>query len=103
MKYEVVISDKANADLRNIYEYIAYEKLAPEIASGFIDRLEEQILTLEELPYRFGEYDGEPWRSAGLRVMPIENYVVCFIPNDENATVTIVRVFYCGQNIENHL
>ena len=103
MKYSVVISDQADLDVRCIYEYIAFEKQAPETASGLIDRIEEQILKLDEMPYRFREYEKEPWKSRGLRIMPIENYVVCYIPRDDDATVTVIRIFYSGQNIDKHL
>lgn len=40
MKYKIEISEQADKDLRNIYEYIAFELQAPENASGQIDRLE---------------------------------------------------------------
>ena len=34
MIYEIEISEQAEVDLRGIYEYIAFELLAPENASG---------------------------------------------------------------------
>ena len=103
MSYTVVISEQAEKDIRSIYEFIAFEKMAPKNAAGLIGRIEEQILTLDEMPYRFIEYEGEPWKSRGLRIMPVENYVVCYIPTEENATVVVIRVFYCGQNIKEQL
>ena len=103
MKYKVVLSDQAILDVRMIYEYIAFEKQAPETASGFIDRLEKQILKLDEMPYRFREYDRELWRSRGLRIMPVENFIAFYIPEDENKTVTVIRILYCGQDVHKHL
>ena len=44
MIYEVTITEQANADLRKIYEYIAFELLSPENAAGQLDRLEENII-----------------------------------------------------------
>lgn len=103
MKYRVVMSDQASQDVRTIFEYIAFEKQAPETATGLINRIEEQILKLEEMPHRFREFEGEPWKTRGLRVMPVENYLVCYIPEDNTMTVTIIRIFYSGQNIDKHL
>ena len=103
MKYEVVISDQADLDVRKIYEYIAFEKMAPDTAAELIDRIEEHILKLDEMPYRFRQYEREPWKSRGLRIIPIENYIVCYIPRDEIMTVTVIRIFYSGQNIHKHL
>ena len=103
MKYRVVMSDQADQDVRAIFEYIAFEKQAPETAAGLIYRIEEQILKLDEIPYRFREFEDEPWKTRGLRVMPVENYLVCYIPEDDAMTVTIIRIFYSGQNIDKHL
>ena len=50
MKYRVVMSDQAGQDVRAIFEYIAFEKQAPETAAGLIYRIEEQILKLDEIP-----------------------------------------------------
>ena len=46
MIYEVEVSEQADSDLRGIFEYIAFELQSPENASGQLDRLEEQILSL---------------------------------------------------------
>jgi len=47
MTYEVEISNQAEIDLRSIDEYIAFELLAPDNASGQITRLENGMLSLE--------------------------------------------------------
>ena len=53
-----------------------YEVQSPENASGQLDRLEEQILSLDTMPERYQKYKKEPWKSRGLRVLPVDNYVV---------------------------
>ena len=73
MIYEVITTDQADADLRGIYEYIAFELLSPENAAGQLDRLEEHIVGLEKFPEKFRSYEKEPWYSRGLRVMPVDN------------------------------
>lgn len=37
MIYEVIATSQADADLRSIYEYIAYELLSPDNAAGQLD------------------------------------------------------------------
>lgn len=103
MIYDVQISEQAEADLRGIYEYIAFELLSPETASGQLDRLEYHISKLDTLPRRFRTYDREPWHSRELRVMPVDHYVVFYIPDDASLTVTIIRVMYDGRNVDNEL
>ena len=103
MKYEVIISSQAEEDLREIFEYIAFELESPQNATGQLERLEKGILSLDTKPNRFRLYEREPWRSRGLRVLPVDNFVVLYIPNETLKTVTIVRVMYCGRDIKRWL
>mgnify|MGYP000843606182 CR=1 FL=1 len=36
---------------------------------------------------------------VNLRLMPVDNYVVFYIPNDERGVVNVVRIIYGGRNI----
>ena len=75
--------DQAEIDLRGIFEYIAFELQAPENASGQLDRLEACIMDLDHMPKRYRQYELEPWKSRGLRVAPVDNYLVLYIPDDD--------------------
>ena len=103
MIYEVEVSEQADSDLRGIFEYIAFELQSPENAIGQLDRLEEQILSLDTMPERYRKYKKEPWKSRGLRVLPVDNYVVLYIPDSDKKVVTILRVMYAGRDIDNQL
>lgn len=103
MIYELSITEQADADLRGIYEYIAFELFSPENAVRQIERLEAGIISLEKFPKKFRTYDREPWRSRGLRIMPIDNYVVFYIPDDAAMTVTVIRVMYDGRDLDAQL
>ncbi len=41
MIYAVITTDQADADLRGIYEYIAFELLSPDNAARQLGRLED--------------------------------------------------------------
>lgn len=56
MTYDVQISGQADRDLRDIFEYIAFELLAPENAAGQLDRLEDAISKLDNMPEKFRRY-----------------------------------------------
>ena len=103
MIYEVELSEQADSDLREIFEYIAFELQSPKNASGQLDRLEKQILSLNTMPERYRRYEKEPWKSRGLRVLPVDNYVVLYIPDSDKKVVTILRVMYAGRDIDNQL
>ena len=103
MIFKVIISAQAENDLRGIFEYITFELLSPENAEKQLDRLEKQILTLDEMPERFPRYGKEPWYSRGLRFAAIDNYIVFYIPDIEEQTVTNSRALRSGRNIEEQL
>lgn len=103
MKYKIELSEQADKDLRNIYEYIAFELQAPENASGQIDRLEKHILSLDSMPEKYRIYDKEPWKSRGLHILPVDNYVVLYIPDTDTKVVTILRIMYSGRDIDKQL
>ena len=103
MIFNVVTSIQAEEDLRGIFEYIAFELLSPENAEKQLERLERQILSLDEMPERFPRYGKEPWHSRGLRFAAVDNYIVFYLPDVEEQVVTILRVMYSGRNIEEQL
>ena len=103
MIYEVEVSEQADRDLREIFEYIAFELQSPENAIGQLDRLEEQILSLDAMPKRYRKYEKEPWKSRELHILSVDNYVILYIPNSDKKVVTILRVMYAGRDIDNQL
>lgn len=103
MIYEVTTTNQADADLRDIYEHIAFELLSPDNAAGQLDRLEEHIIGLEKFPEKFRLYEKEPWHSRGLRIMPVDNYLVFYIPDKDAGIVTVIRIMYVGRDIDSQL
>lgn len=103
MKFEVELSEKADEDLRNIFLYIAIDLGVPETAEKQIERLWNAMRSLDELPERYRRYEEEPWHSRGMRVLPVDNYVVLYIPDLEEKMVRIVRVMYSGRDISEQL
>lgn len=103
MNYEIRLTPDAKDDLRGIFEYIAYDLQSVQNAAGQLDRLEQGIVSLDQMPERFRAYEKEPWHSRNLRIMPVDNYLVFYIPNHEKSIVTIIRVMYGGRNIDSQL
>ena len=103
MIFKVEVSAQAKTDMREIYEYIALTLLSPQNAKGQLDRLEKAIMSLDNMPMRYREYETDLWRSRGLRIMPVDNFVVLYIPNEETSVVTVIRVMYGGRDIDEQL
>lgn len=51
------------------------------------------------MPSRHVLVNREPWHSMDMHQFPIDNYVVYFLIDEENKTVTIARVFYSSQDV----
>lgn len=101
--YDVQVSEQADRDLRGIYEYIAYELLAPENAAGQLERLEDAISKLDHIPEKFRRYEREPWYSRGLRVFLVDSYLVFYLPNMDTKIVHVIWVMYGGRDVDKEL
>lgn len=103
MIYSVTLAPQAQADLREIFKYIAVDLQSVQTASGQLDRLEKAIASLDQVPERFRIYDTPKWRERNLRIMPVDNYLVFYIPNLSVGTVTVLRIMYGGRDIDRQL
>ena len=84
-------------------QYERKDMQTPENVSDQLDRLEACIMDLDHMPKRYRQYELEPWKSRGLRVVPVDNYLVLYIPDDDTQVVTIIRVMYGGRDVDMQL
>ena len=103
MIFNVVYSSEARQDLRDIYEYIAYELLEPDTAAGQTNRIMKAARSLEQMPMRHRLYEEEPWHSQGLRFLPVDNYLIFYLPDETNNIVNILRIMYGGRDVKKQL
>ena len=96
-RYEVNITDEAQRDMESIYDYIAQELQVTDTAMNQYNRIAEAILSLDEFPERYELFKLEPERTMGIRRMIVDNYMVCYIVDEE--TVTITDVLYGASDI----
>ena len=103
MIWHVDYTEAARQDLRDILDYISNILLEPETAVEQVTRIMDAADSLEHMPMRHRLYDNEPWRSRGLRVVPVDNYVVLYLPDASKNIVTIIRVMYGRRDIDRQL
>ena len=99
--YKVGYSVDAFDDLREIYSYIANELLVPETASAQLSRIRKEVRSLDFMPARYALVDWEPWHSMKMHQLQLDNFIVYYLVDDEKRTVTVVRIFYGGRDIDN--
>lgn len=103
MTYQITLTHQAQEDLREIFRYIAVNLLSVQNASGQLARLEDAIASLSQMPERFRIYDNAKWKTRNLRMMPVDKYLVFYIPDSGSALVTVMRVLYGGRDIDTQL
>ena len=103
MSWKIQYSASSREDLKSIFEYIAYELLSPEYAAGQVERIMEAVRFLEDMPMRHQIYEEEPWRTKQIRYLPVDNYVIFYLPKEETNTVNIVRIIYGSRNMKHQI
>lgn len=103
MKMSLVYTLRAQQDLKNIYEYIAYSLQSPQVAQSMSNRLMQAARSLEDMPERNPLYREEPWHSQGIRFLPVKNYLLFYTVNKETNIVSIARILYGGMDISRQL
>ena len=99
--YNVGYSVDALDDLREIYSYIANELLVPETAFAQLSRIRKEVRSLDFMPARYALVDWEPWHSMKMHQLPVDNFIVYYLIDYEKRSVTVVRIFYGGRDIDN--
>lgn len=100
-QYVVRITDRALADMEEIYNYIAIQLQASENAMGQYNRIAEAIEGLHVFPERIKLMESEPERIMGLRQLVIDNYSAFYVIEDTDVIVT--RVLYTAMDISRRL
>ncbi len=100
-QYTVRITDKALADMEEIYNYIAIQLQAPENAMGQYNRIAAAIESLNVFSERAKLMESEPERMMGLRQLVVDNYSAFYIIEDMQVIVT--RVLYSAMDMSKKL
>ncbi len=57
MKYSIVLTETAQADLSEIFRYIAVELQSMQNANRQLSRIEKALASLDQMPERYRTYD----------------------------------------------
>lgn len=98
-QYRIQYSPAALDDLKDIYAYLAYELKEPSTAKNQANRINAEIGSLDFMPCRYEQVDCEPWKSMGMRKVPVNNFVVFYKVDLDAMTVTVFRIVYGGSDV----
>ena len=94
MTHTVKLTDHAICKLKDAMGYISKVLFEPETAQRLSERIKKDISSLDCLPFRYPLVDEEPWRTEGIRKMPVGNFIVYYWVNDDTSTVWVTSVIY---------
>lgn len=96
--YNVGYSVDALDDLHEIYSYIANELLAPETAATQLGRIRKEVRSLDFMSARYTLVEWDP--SMKMHQLSVDNFIVYYLGDDKERTVTVARIFYGVRDIE---
>ena len=102
-EYKIEITARAKQDLREIHAYIAGNLKEPKTAERLLDKIESEILTLNDMPLRHAVERDEHVRLRNLRKLIVDNYLVFYTVGKKTETVFIIRVLYARRDWVNLL
>ena len=94
MRYEVKLTPQAIGQIEETVQYISKILLTPETAQKWVDTLQREIRKLDSMPSRYPLTEEEPWRTKGIRKMPVKNFLVYYLVDEEKKTVWVTAVIY---------
>lgn len=103
MKYNIVRTDKADEQLRDIIFYIADDSGSIDIALNYLDKIEKAIKRLENFPLSGSIPRYSILRKQGYRVLVVERHLVFYKVNSSEKIVIIYAIVDGRQEYKNLL
>ena len=93
MNYNILFTDAAKEDLREIAFHIAEISKDKEAAKRFVQELRDNCKILETFPEGGALPRDRVLKSAGYRFLVYKDYLTFYMVNKENALVHVMAVF----------
>lgn len=103
IKYEIIITERAKEELKDIYNYISNSLMAENAANNLMQEFENNILRLEDMPESCSIIEYYKNKKYVYRKLLIKNYVVIYRVDSSTKTVYITRIVYGGMNYLNEI
>ena len=98
MKYNIHVTQAAERDMANAYDYIDLVLKNPTAADKLLDVADEKIGALAEFPHKFEVVSDKLLSLWGIRFTIVMNYLAFYTVDDATQTVHIVRFLYGKSN-----
>lgn len=99
MNYSIKYSSEALCELETLKEYIASELNAPIAAQKQVNRITKAVRTLVIFPKLHRERR-KTSKGNGLRIYPVDSYLILYSVDDEKQAVNISHIIYGGRDFD---
>ena len=99
-RFQIQIAEAAQQDLAGIVDYIANHLRERQTALNQLARLQEAIDSLQEMPERQSLVHDNYLSLLGIRKIPVDNYLVFYLVDNNRHIVHIIRVLYAKREWE---
>lgn len=97
IRYSLVLTDVAEQDLYDIFEYIS-QKLSNNIAANaLMNKIEKSFLNIEENPYLYEKVNVKLNNEIYRRLI-VDNYIALYDIDENTKRVIVYRVLYSGRD-----
>ena len=100
-KYSVIVTKPAADDAVEIIRYVSYNLKNRKAAERHLELYLDTLRSLREMPGIYGISTMEGLYERGIRLAPFSNFDVAFTLDEQNATVTVLRVLYAMSDLSN--
>ena len=93
-RYNYVLTEIAEADIDEAFDYIANEPVNPDAASAFADKPEEKLEEIYKTP-KAGRPIHNPYlKRDDVRRVLVKNYITYYLIDEEKENIVVLRVVY---------
>jgi plasmid stabilization system protein ParE len=100
-EYDFELTEIAESDIDEAFEYIAEILDNPDAASALVEELEIQINGICKKPESGRIVKNDFLRRNDIWRFLVKNYIAYYIIDDENEKIVILRFIYSGRNQDN--
>ena len=96
-------SDKKNGGNTMENTSVVYARIDTDLkvtAGAQLKCIRKEVSLLDLMPARYPLVDWEPWHSMKMHQLPVDNYIVYYLVDDERMEVTVARILYGGRDVE---
>lgn len=102
-KYEIRITNHAEKDLKQIFQYIGFQFGSIDTAIKQIKRIQKAIDSLDIYPESHKVYEHNLIKTKKLKLIKVDNYCVFYVVDKSKLEVDILRVIYEKRDMKKQL